>query len=524
MIGITISMNNTNLDDNIESIKYAFLDKPQKFSALFIIFCAFLALTFILGGANENDYLANVILEYLSLPVLALSIYVLLTSETRKINAVYIIYGILCILLFLLIQLMPLSESTWRSLPFHDLAAKGLSIVDIKHPSGPLSLAPYLTWVSFLSFLPPLAIFLGVLSLNSNERKALVYLVLTCGIANAFLGLIQFSLNSVDGAYLYPNKNPSEILGFFKNRNHFSSIMYAMIPYSMALSASALTSHTRNKRHPTFVDNMPLLLVGQVCLFIFIVCCVMARSRAGLIILMLALIWTAFLPRWKSLGADSRIRGGKHYKKYFIFILLFALLFALEFGFSRLLDRFETDPLQDARVRISRNTFHAALTAFPYGTGLGTFQNIYAATEPVRDVISHKFANRAHNDYLEFILETGAFGFIIIICFYLWYLIRLFFVWFSDSSQQTNSYLARAASITIGLLLLHSFVDYPLRTQAMMGLFALSCALLARIPPEIQGHERDQSMPYNSKLLSDKYRNASPKKKRIRQNISRHSR
>ena len=38
--------------------------------------------------------------------------------------------------------------------------------------------------------------------------------------------------------------------------------------------------------------------------------------------------------------------------------------------------------------------------------------------------------------------------------------------------------LARAATITIALLLAHSFVDYPLRTNALMGLFAFCCALL----------------------------------------------
>jgi hypothetical protein len=38
--------------------------------------------------------------------------------------------------------------------------------------------------------------------------------------------------------------------------------------------------------------------------------------------------------------------------------------------------------------------------------------------------------------------------------------------------------LGRAATVVIGLLLAHSFVDYPMRTEAIMAVFAVSCALL----------------------------------------------
>jgi hypothetical protein len=43
--------------------------------------------------------------------------------------------------------------------------------------------------------------------------------------------------------------------------------------------------------------------------------------------------------------------------------------------------------------------------------------------------------------------------------------------------------LARAATLIIGLLVLHSFLDYPLRTSAMMAIMAFACALLIAPPP-----------------------------------------
>jgi hypothetical protein len=43
--------------------------------------------------------------------------------------------------------------------------------------------------------------------------------------------------------------------------------------------------------------------------------------------------------------------------------------------------------------------------------------------------------------------------------------------------------LARASTLIIALLVAHSFVDYPLRTAAVMAILAFSCGLLVA-PPE----------------------------------------
>jgi len=42
--------------------------------------------------------------------------------------------------------------------------------------------------------------------------------------------------------------------------------------------------------------------------------------------------------------------------------------------------------------------------------------------------------------------------------------------------------LARAGSLVVAMILVHSAVDYPLRTVAMTSLFAFACALLVPAP------------------------------------------
>lgn len=452
----------------------------NKLSLWFFFYYSYVVMLFILGGANENYFIANALLQYLGVPVLVISIYILIASKSHIAKILYPIFGL--ILLFILVQLSPLPEGVWRQLPFHVLAENGLSIANVSSPGTSLSLDPNMTWVSILSIIPTLAIFFGFLSLKSHERSFIILVMLACGIMNAFLGFVQLSQNSEKGTYLYPNASAGDLLGFFKNRNHFSALMYTLIPFATVVANNALGTKISLNRRNKSDNNLPLLMYGLSALFILIVACVMARSRAGVGILMVALLLNALLPRWKTLGRRFNTSRNQTLSKILIGFVLFSLLFALEFGFSRLLVRFEAEPLQDARMNIAKNTFHAAWQALPYGTGLGTFQKIYGAIEPVRDAIPHKFANRAHNDYLEFTLETGILGVITICGFILWYSSQTFYLWFRNKFEGESLDYARAASISIGLLLLHSLVDYPLRTQALMGLFAICCAFLLVTP------------------------------------------
>ena len=462
----------------------------EKQFLLFTFFSCYIIFTFVMGGANENHFIANALLQYLSAPILTVSLYTLLNSESPGISKKIITFGLILLLIFLIMQLAPLPEGIWKVLPFHDLAAKGLSVVGVAHPTGPLSLDPNMTWVSLLSLIPPLAIFFGFLTFDTREQNAFILLILACGIVNAFLGFVQLSQNSENGSYIYPNASAGELLGFFKNRNHFAALMYSLLPFATVVSANALTTNIQVHRRNNSAMNIPLLVFGLSSLFIFTVACVMARSRAAVILLMISLVSNAFLPRWKYLSERLSFTRKKFNSRIMLAIVLFSLLFAIEFGFSRLLARFDVEPLQDARVNIAKNTSGAVLQAFPYGTGLGTFQKIYAVIQPLRDTIPHKFANRAHNDYLEFALEAGLFGILIIFAFLLWYGLRFFYLWFQSKSEGMNQDLSRAASISIGLLLLHSLVDYPLRTHALMGLFAICCALLLTKAPRINETER----------------------------------
>ena len=80
-----------------------------------------------------------------------------------------------------------------------------------------------------------------------------------------------------------------------------------------------------------------------------------------------------------------------------------ALAFAGNARIGAVLARF------DARFDLWQDTLTAIENFWPVGSGLGSFSRAFLPFERFA-VIDETFPNRAHNDYLEFLLETGLAG------------------------------------------------------------------------------------------------------------------
>jgi O-antigen ligase len=126
-----------------------------------------------------------------------------------------------------------------------------------------------------------------------------------------------------------------------------------------------------------------------------------------------------------------------------------------------------------SREAINETTIRAIADFLPLGSGLGTFKPVYKLYED-HDRIVATVINHAHNDYAELALEMGAPGILLILLFLVWWTVAALRVWrFPDSGPY-----ARAASIASAALLVHSLVDFPLRTAALSTCFAVCLGLL----------------------------------------------
>ena len=60
------------------------------------------------------------------------------------------------------------------------------SLVGDHAPWMPISVAPDATWISFLSLLPPMAIFVSAIQLSYRERRWLSLIVIAIGVLSVF--------------------------------------------------------------------------------------------------------------------------------------------------------------------------------------------------------------------------------------------------------------------------------------------------------------------------------------------------
>src|SRR5262249_3202215 len=189
----------------------------------------------------------------------------------------------------------------------------------------------------------------------------------------------------------------------------------------------------------------------------------MAGSGAGLVLTIVALFGAFALAvtdqRTASGGSLAKVTPAK----LMLGAITLAVVLVVQYALYRILQRFDVDPLEDGRVIFARNTFAAAKAYMPLGSGMGTFPSVYPLFEKPHDALMDVYINRAHTDVLELALEAGVAGIGLVVIFVAWLAIRSVKVWFGGDLALSgiDLSLARAATLVVGLIIAHSFVDYP---------------------------------------------------------------
>ncbi len=448
---------------------------------LMVICCAsMIVFSLLLGGGTRGGFLSDVILELFSIPAFLFALSSLIDLPWRrmeKTDRAHWVLAFCCLIMLVpLIQLIPLPPPMWTRLPGREAVAAVFDLLGGRRPWMPISVAPNATWMSVLSLLPPMAIFLGVVQLGYRERRALTLVILAVGVVSVFVGLTQVAQGPTSPLRFFTITNDTEAVGFFANRNHFAALLYAVL-----LFAAAWAIDIAFKSGPlTDIRSFePARIIALTAIFMVLIVLIageaMARSRAGIVLTIVALAGVFAMA-----FADRRNASGLTPSKLLLGATILAVILVVQFGLYRILDRFAVDPLEDARIPFAHNTIEAAKAFMPLGAGLGTFVPVYAMFEKPSDTFANIYANHAHNDILELWLETGVVGPILVGLLVIWAGLSAARLWRRPpaNASELDRSLIRAATMAIGLLIVHSFVDYPLRTGAMMAVFAFSCALL----------------------------------------------
>jgi O-antigen ligase len=424
---------------------------------------AFLAVALVFGGATHGEAISSAVVRLAALGLLGVGLWTLAETGLRP-GVRWPAAVLACAALLPLIQLLPLPPGLWTQLPGREPAAAGFRAAGLDLPWMPISLAPSATLDAFLSLVPPAAIFLATINLDERSRRRLSLVIVGVAILATLMGAAQVASGTGSSLRMYEVTNIDSAVGFFANRNHQAALLVVALPLT-AYWLGYSEGRSQGQR-------VVYMMVAAGLLVIFLVSLGVTRSRAGIGLGVVAIVASAVL-LWFS-SAVPRIVP---------LILVVGLIagggLVAAFALEPLLQRFQDPVSNEARLTLLPGLFAAGKAFWPIGSGLGSFVPAFQLFERPETLLP-QFVNHAHNDYLELWIEAGALGLIILAAGLVWFATAAVRAFLWPSGWDTD--LPRVAAIIVLILVVHSAVDYPLRTAALSVVFALACGLLTPAP------------------------------------------
>lgn len=417
----------------------------------------YLFLCIVMGGSAQGIY-SNLALQLIGVAILA---WAFLTSRPTKSARPAARLGWLAAsaVALILLQLIPLPPMIWSNIPGRHLVVDGFRLLGQPLPWMPLSLAPADTIATAMALLPPLAMLALILRLGAYRDSWLLIALLFATLVSVALGVLQIQSGGT-GPYLYAQANLGTASGLFANANHMATLLLISIPCLVALGAR------RWRKSPRTNDRMlTATLAGGTAIVVLLG--VVTNHSFALLVIGVPVVGAALLllipPGRVRLGRVAAMLG-------LLFVVSSAAIAAVMASGMSTSNQTSITIRADIWTRTASALENFALA----GSGVGSFPALYPHYEEAASV-ERTYVNHAHNDYLEILVETGVPGAVLLILFLVWWGSRVIAIWRSPNAAE----LARAACIASAAILLHSLVDYPLRTAAIATAMAMALALMA---------------------------------------------
>jgi O-antigen ligase len=284
------------------------------------------------------------------------------------------------------------------------------------------------------------------------------------GFVVALFALIQGLASNGKLYWLRTPRFGGWIYGPYVNHNHYAGLMEMLLPIPLVFVFTRYGSNLRKA--------MAAFAAAFMASTIFL-----SGSRGGMLALAVQItLFVAILLLQKKTGRMVLTLG--------IFLALAIGLLAW-LGGGELVERIasihsetRTELSGAMRVNIDRDAFKMFEHKPILGWGFGTFAEVYPE---FRSFYTNFFVDKAHNDYLQLLVEMGVLGFATM----LWFLVTLYYraiKKLKNWTVDTNGALSLAAMLGITGILVHSFLDFNLQIPANAALFYVLCTLAAMEP------------------------------------------
>ena len=351
-------------------------------------------------------------------------------------------------------------------------------------------------------------LFLLIISLFATRTRLLWLLsvLVISGTLQAFYGTFM-ALSGFEWSFLGETHSSRNVAtGTFVNRNHFAGYIELTLACGIGLMMALRSTASWSLTSAIELVMGPKARL-RLALVILVIALVMTRSRGGNV---------AFFTAMLAMSLIFIVRN-KENRRRNIFILLSlividTLVISQYFGLENLKDRLVNTRLVDSVqiIEVERevidsssvaNTADAVkmervpvevvqqaneirgqviMDALPLamknpivGQGAGAFEATFPqyADESVRLHFDH-----AHNDYLQFFIEYGAIGTVLLAAFVGWALYFAMAALWQTKSLFRNG-LGLGISMGIASLMIHSFSDFNLQIPANAATFITLCAI-----------------------------------------------
>jgi len=312
----------------------------------------------------------------------------------------------------------------------------------------------------YLAYL--LLAFLVCQTLNRGiQARTLACAISAFGLFVAIFALLQGLSGTTKLYWIRIPRLGGWIYGPYVNHNHYAGLMELLLPVPLIL---CLTRFSRGWIRTTAMITAALM-AGTIFL---------SGSRGGMLALIVELIVLAMLLLRTQRAPRTVATIGM------FFVVTLGLLVWI--GGGKLADRLSsirTDARSEVsggtRWNLNKDSFHMATKRPLLGWGLGTFPIVYPQ---YRTFYTNFYVNEAHNDYLQFLTETGALGFAAV----LWFIGSLYrnaLRRIQDWTTDLNGAIAVAALLGCTGILIHSFVDFNLQIPANAAWFYVMAVVAA---------------------------------------------